>query len=476
MRQIIRNFKIVIILITLLSLNSCTQEKNKWTNGKLASWVTEYMHNAVMFDHFSGTVIMARDGKPFFCKAYGMANYELDVPNNVKTKFRIGSLSKQFTAVAIMQLQERGKLNINDPVGQYLDSCPTTWQSITIKHLLNHTSGIVNFTSLPEATGKFLMVPHTHDEIVDLFRSKPLESAPGERYNYNNSGYYLLGLIIEKVSGKPYAGYLRENILLPLGMKNTDIDDMETIVKNRASGYYLGEDKVFSNSYYTNMGILFSIGGMYSTVEDLLIWEQSFTTARLLKSSTIDEIFTAGKGNYGFGWWIDTLGNCTRMYHDGGITGFSSSLQRIPGEHLTVIAISNRGDDGGIRVAYDIVGKVCDVPATIRGIQPELMKLPSEQLIRIVNDAREKFPIFDIRESKVEELGNYLMHLKEKKQAIEVFKLNVILNPKSANTYFNLAMAYESVDDKLPAIENFKKCLELDQTNKMASERLKRLE
>jgi CubicO group peptidase (beta-lactamase class C family) len=473
MRQKIKRIIIEFILIILMSAVLYPQGKNKWTKKKIVSWATEYMDNAEKFDHFSGSVIIARDGKAIFAKSYGMANYELDVPNYLNTKFRIGSISKQFTAAAIMELQELGKLNIKDPICQYLDSCPNIWQSISIKHLLNHTSGIVNFTNLPEATGKFLMLPHTHTEIVNLFRSKPLESIPGDKYNYNNSGYYLLGLIIEKVSGKPYADFLRETIFVPLGMKNTDFDNMETIVKNRASSYYLGKDKIFYNSDYTNMEILFSIGGLYSTVEDLLIWEQSFTTNKLFKVSTINEIFTAGKGNYGYGWWIDKLGDCTRMYHDGGISSFSSSLQRLPDEHLTVIAISNRGDDGGIRAAYDIVGKICHVPATIRCIQSELMKLPSEQLIKIVSDARENFPNFDIQESKVEELGNYLMLIKETKQAIEVFKLNANLYPKSANAYLKLAMAYEYFGNKDLAIKNFKKCLEFDPINKIASERIK---
>lgn len=472
----VRKFASSILLITLVFIDANAQFKQVKTDKEIIAWTDNYMNDAVKFDHFSGAILIARDGKPIFSKAYGMANYELSVPNNVDTKFRIGSVSKQFTATAVMQLQERGKLNINDSICQYLDDCPSAWKPITIKNLLNHTSGIVNFTRLPEASGSFLVLPHTHSEIVNIFRNLPLESSPGEAYNYNNSGYYLLGLIIEKVSGITYAEYVRKNIFAPLGMNDTGSDDQQTIVKNRASSYSLGSDYVFRNSAYTNMGILFSIGGAYSTVKDLLVWEQSFTHNKLLKSSTKEEMFTPGKGNYGYGWVIDKLGSCARMYHDGGITSFSASLQRLPDAGLTVIAISNRGDDGGIRAAYDVVGKICGVPATIRGIQPELMSLNAEKLVEIINDAKSNFPIFDIRESKVEEIGNYLMLIKQKKQAVEVFKVNVSLYPKSANAYLKLAMAYESVGDKVLAVKNFKQCLELDPGNKTALEHLKKLE
>jgi CubicO group peptidase (beta-lactamase class C family) len=464
-----------IILVAFFVMESPGQFKQISTNDEIIRWTADYMDNAAKFDHFSGAVLIARDGKPIFRKAYGMANYELDVPNNLNTKFRIGSVSKQFTAAAILQLQERGKLNVGDPICKYLDDCPTAWQPITIRHLLNHTSGIVNFTRLAEASGKFLLVPHSHKEIVDVFRHLPLESAPGEKYNYNNSGYYLLGLIVEKASGASYADYLRKNLFAPAGMNDTDSDDGETIVKNRASAYYLGKDSVFRNTYYTNMEILFSIGGAYSTVNDLLLWQQSLANGKILNSASRAEMFTPGKGDYGYGWWIDKLGECRRMYHDGGITNFSTSLQVLPDERLTIIAVSNRGDDGGIRAAYDIAGKICGVPATIRAIQPELMSLPAEKLTEIVNNAKAAFPIFDIRESKVEEMGNYLMLVKQKRQAIEVFRLNVSLYPKSARAYFKLGAAYESVGEKTLAAENFKKAVELDPTDKEAAERLKKL-
>jgi len=452
------------------------QIKRAVTNEEIAAWADEYMAHAEKFDHFSGVILIARDGVPFFNKSYGMANIELSVPNSSKTKFRIGSVSKQFTATAILQLQERGLLNVNDSIVNHLKNCPVSWKEITIRHLLNHTSGLVSFTQLPAASGQFLLLPHTHDEVVNLFRDLPLESKPGEKFNYNNSGYYLLGMIIEKASKMKYADYLQENLLKPLDLKNTGFDDQRTILENRASSYYLNKNKVVRNSYYTDMETLFSIGGLYSTMEDLLRWEQSFVKATLLKPSTIKEMMTPHSGGFGYGWQVDQLGTLTRYRHDGGITNFSASLQTLPSERLTVIAISNKGEDGGIRAACDIAGRVCGVPATIRGIQRELMTLRSDQLQAIVTHTRKHFPRFDFQEEKVEELADYLVQKNEKAQAIEVLDVNVKCHPTSARACIRLALAYESHGNKEQALQYFKQALKLEPNHTKAKEYVERLE
>ena len=463
---------LIISLFIFLNIANGQHGKPIWTNEAIGSWVDEYMGNTVKFDQFNGCVLIARNGKVFYKRAFGLANRELNVPNKTSTRFLIGSVSKQFTAAAIMQLQEKGKLSINETIDKYIDSCPPAWKTITIKQLLNHTSGIVNFTALEEAGGNFLMLPHSHDEILNLFKNKPLESKPGEVFNYNNAGYYLLGMIAEKVTGEKFADYVRKNLFTPMGMNDTNFDDQLTIVKDRASSYSLSDEKVFYNAYYTNMKILFSIGGTYSTVDDLLKWQQSFINQKLLSASSINEMLQPGKGNYGYSWVIEKLGTVRRQYHDGGILFFSASLQYLPEEQITIIAISNSGEDGGIRVAYDIAGKIGNNPATIRAIQPELMKLTAEQSLSLINRYNEGFPNFDIQETKMIEVGNYLMLLKQKKQAIEVFKLNTLLYPKSAVAFLKLAMAFESDGNKELAIKNYKNCLAIEPGNIVANEHL----
>jgi len=245
---------------------------------QIVAKVDEYMNAAARAKYFNGSVLVARNGQPLISKGYGMANLELRVPNKPQTAFRIGSITKQFTATAIMMLQERRKLNVKEPICKYLENCPAGWQNVTIHHLLTHTSGIPSYTSLPDF-GKISTQHFTFADFVDVFRDKPLEFTPGDKFVYNNSGYYLLGLIVEQVSGASYSEFLRGNVFLPLGMKNSGYDDSSTLVPNRASGYYRRKSSFF-NADYMNMTIPYSAGALYSTTEDLLIWSRLFTPIR----------------------------------------------------------------------------------------------------------------------------------------------------------------------------------------------------
>jgi len=220
---------------------------------------------------------VARDGSPIVSKSYGMTNYELNVLNTPQSVFRIASITKQFTATSIMILEERGKLNVNDPICKYLDNCPPAWQPITIRNLLTHTSGIRNYISLPVYLEKAADPRFSFAGFVDVFRNEPLQFAPGERFTYSNSGYFLLGLIIERASRKTYAEFVRDNIFKPLGMKNSGYDDSRTLVPNRAGGY-IWTGRSFANAPYINMSVPFAAGALYSTTADLLLWDQALYT------------------------------------------------------------------------------------------------------------------------------------------------------------------------------------------------------
>ena len=208
------------VFCLLLFQFTLAQTSTAPTADEISRKAEEYMQASVKQEKFSGTILIAKDGKPIISKGYGMANYELETPNTPNTIFRLGSITKQFTAVSIMQLQEKGKLNVNDLICKYLENCPQTWEAITIKNLLTHTSGIPNYTGF-EDFEKTAAEPLKSSEVVARFRDKPLDFKPGENYKYSNSAYHLLGIIIEKVSGKTYADYLQENIFTPLGMKNS---------------------------------------------------------------------------------------------------------------------------------------------------------------------------------------------------------------------------------------------------------------
>ncbi len=311
------------------------------TNDQITAKVNEYMKAVLQVDGFSGTILIARDGKPIVSRGYGMANIELNVPNTPEKIFRLGSITKQFTGMAISMLQERGKLSVSDPMCNYFADCPDIWKPITIKHLLNHTSGITNYTSFPDFA-KTTIMPVTTAAMADRLKKEKLEFVPGERMSYSNSGYFLLGNIIEKVAGKSYPDFLQENIFTPLGMKQTGYDDPLRIIPNRAAGYQKQAGEVI-NASYMDMSVPFAAGSLYSTTGDLLIWDQALYTEKLVSKKSLEEIFTPWKGEagYAYGWGIGKKFGHREISHGGGIYGFATQIARYPDDRVTVVVLSN---------------------------------------------------------------------------------------------------------------------------------------
>lgn len=297
--------------------------------------VDAFMRSAMERSHFRGSVLVARDGNVLVSKGYGMANAEREVLNSARTRFRIGSLTKQFTAMAILMLQEEGKLNVQDPLCKYLPLCPEAWQPLTIRHLLTHTSGIqdVDYTQarVPSAS-----VTNT----LERLRDKPLEFTAGKIFSYSSTNYILLGHVIERASGEPYRAFLQKHILVPLGMKDTDCDDSQHVLQGHAAGYSLRGGSLVSAAH-VNMSILFSAGGLYSTVEDLYKWDQALYTEKLVSRRTLDAMFSPGKGNYGYGWYVEKQFDSQVIGHSGWLDGFHSYVVRIPDKRVSVIVLSN---------------------------------------------------------------------------------------------------------------------------------------
>jgi CubicO group peptidase (beta-lactamase class C family) len=291
-------------------------------------------------DHFSGSILVARDGKVLFSKGYGMANLEHDVPNATQTKFRLGSITKQFTAMAIMILQERGKLNVQDKVKKHLPDAPKAWDEITIHHLLTHTSGIPNYTAFPDFL-KTLPVRVTLKELIGKFKDKPLDFKPGEKFSYSNSGYIVLGQIVETASGQSYPTFMKQAIFEPLKMNDTGYDNGTAILKHRASGYTRRLGIILTNCDYVDMSIPHAAGALYSTVEDLLKWDQALSAQKLVSQKSYEAMFTPFKDNYGYGWLLDKKYGLARQEHGGGIMGFVTIIERYPEEKLLVVALSN---------------------------------------------------------------------------------------------------------------------------------------
>lgn len=288
---------------------------------------------------FMGSVLVARGSDILFDKGYGDADIEWDIPNSPSTKFRLGSITKQFTAASILLLEERGKLSVDDPVKKYVPDAPAAWDKITIFNLLTHTSGIPNFTSFPDYAS-LEPFPATPGQLVGRFRDKPLDFQPGEKWSYSNSGYVLLGYLIEKISGESYEKFVQENIFTPLGMKGSGYDSNSAIIPHRAAGYAPGPNGPV-NAGFVNMTVPLSAGALYSTTHDLLLWEQGLFGGKLLTGASLQKMTTPFKNDYAFGLLVHTVNGHKEIDHGGGIQGFNTHLAYYPDDKLTVVVLGN---------------------------------------------------------------------------------------------------------------------------------------
>jgi len=308
----------------------------------------EIVQSYVSAKQFMGTVLAVRDGKILLNQGYGSANLEWGVPNSPTTKFRLGSITKQFTAACILLLEERGKLKTDDPVKKYLPDAPAAWDKITIFHLLTHTSGIPSFTGFPDYRSTEA-VRTTPEQLVARFRDKPLEFQPGEKWNYSNSGYVLLGYLVEKISGQSYSEFVQQNIFDRLGMKDSGYDSNSAIIPHRADGY-TRRPKGLEHAGYIDMSIPFSAGALYSTTEDLLRWEQGLFGGKLLSAVSLQKMTTPFKHDYAFGLGVLENKGHKLIEHGGGIEGFNTQLSYYPDDKLVIAVLCNvnGGDPGAI--------------------------------------------------------------------------------------------------------------------------------
>lgn len=290
-------------------------------------------------DVFSGSVLVARDGQIVLDRGYGLANREWGAPNDGDTRFRLGSITKQFTAVAIMILNERGLVDLDAPIRTWVPDAPPSWDQVTVRRLLVHTAGVPNFTSFDDfQTTKGQ--PATVDSLIARFRDRPLDFQPGEGRKYSNSGYVLLTAVIEKASGQSYAGFLRQNIFTPLAMNDTGYDRNADVLPRRASGYTPTADGVI-NAAYWDMSIPQGAGGLYSTTHDLLKWEQGLFGGRLLSPASLALLTTPVRDQYAFGVFAAKAQGNTTIAHSGGLDGFNTYMAYDPDRRVTVIVLGN---------------------------------------------------------------------------------------------------------------------------------------
>ncbi|WP_019424553.1 serine hydrolase domain-containing protein [Paenibacillus sp. OSY-SE] len=351
--------------------------KNKETNASIHEttvYLHQYMDALSRNGHFNGAALVALRGNILLSEGYGMANWEHEVPNTPQTKFRIGSITKGFTALAIMQLQEQGLLSVHDAIDEYLPDYPCG-NEIKLHHLLTHTSGIPGYAGLPGYWERTMRLYSPIEQTIASFQHEPLQFQPGERTSYTSSSFILLSAIIERVSGLSYADYIVERICIPLNMNDSGVEDSRTVLKHFASGYSVCNKIIPAE--YVDMSISLGGGGMYSTIADLYKWDRALYTESLLGRESLHHIFGPYSPIFGgYGWVVneETIDGVKRkrVAHHGTMNGFCADFNRFVDDDLVIIVLSNVNITPVERISGDLAriafGDEIDMPETVTAI------------------------------------------------------------------------------------------------------------
>ncbi len=474
---------ILLLFILIISNMSMAQTKVEQIE-KLINTYQEY-------GKFNGSVLVSEQGKVIYKKGFGMANMEWDIPNQPNTKHRLGSITKQFTAMLILQLVAEGKLDLQEPITTYLPDYPkATGDIITTHHLLTHTSGIPNYTAFPKFMEDETRNPYTPEEFVKIFDEKELDFTPGEQFSYSNSGYFLLGVIIEKLSGKTYEQMLQEKIFNPLSMNDSGYDHHSDILKNRATGYEK-QNGSYVNSNYIDMSIPYAAGSLYSTVEDLYKWDQALYTTTLLPKKYMTMYFKPyipafEKTQYAYGWGVgySKIGKSTdsiyTIGHGGGINGFNTNISRTTSNKSLIVLLNNTGgaplNDMTRAIRGIMLGKEYDMPkkSVANAVLAVIKKEGIEAGITYYNTIKNS-EAYSLNEREMNAIGYQLMGEDKIEEASKVFQLITEEFPNSSNAYDSLGESYMKLGKNDLAIKNYRKSVELNPNNLNGIEFLKKL-
>jgi CubicO group peptidase (beta-lactamase class C family) len=304
------------------------------------------------------SVAVVRGRDTVVMKGYGFSDVENDVRATPQTVYRIGSITKQFTAADVMRLVEEGKLSLDDSFGKHLPTLPAAWRGVTIRLLLNHTSGIPSYTGAGPKWATRMRLDLPHDTLIGIVANDPLDFPVGSLWKYNNTGYYLLGMLIERLTGHSYSTEVRDRFFVPLGLRSTMYCDLEPIIKHRAQGYVVGPDRKLMNAPPLSMGQPFSAGSLCSTVGDLVKWQRALAGGGVVKPASYSAMITpegaAARAHYGYGIGRDTVFGRLRIQHGGGINGFNSMLTYFPDDSLSIVVLGNTNGPHIDRVADNI--------------------------------------------------------------------------------------------------------------------------
>jgi CubicO group peptidase (beta-lactamase class C family) len=469
--QNIPKYVMLIVITSFIVLPLSAQE--------MVNEIDQVMDEYVKLDLFSGSVLVAKDGEILYAKAFGEADKDFHVKNTLDTKFNIGSIGKIFTGTSIMQLVQKGKLNVMDPVKKYLPEFPFG-EKILIHHLLTHTSGTYNYFAHPDFAEKIYTIRSVSDALPLIYGQELLFKTPGTEFRYSNSGIVILGAIIEKISGKTYSEYIEENILAPTNMNDTRINFLEEVIENRAVGY----DKRITGEFTRNifrMPPASADGGIETTVLDMLKFDQALYSNSLLSEESKKKMFTPFLEGYAYCWGIRQEYNNYISEHSGGTSGVSAVFKRYTTDRYTLIVLSNYG------------GAATGVGRTLESIifdqDFEKPKLPIGEYLynsyqdkgstyvqnnieNIINDNNYKID----RPFQLNMVGYNLMYSDLIDMAIIVFQHNINLFPDDANLYDSLGEAYMTKGDYKKSRELYIKAKDMDPTFDNPNTMLKKLD
>ncbi|CAM4328766.1 serine hydrolase domain-containing protein [Pseudoalteromonas ostreae] len=470
------------IFITALLLLSHTA-----IAGEHAKEMDAFIEQFHSFKQFNGNVLVAKQGKIIFEKSYGYANFEWDIKNTAETKFRIGSITKQFTALLILQLAQQNKIQLDASLATYLpDYRQDIGNKITIRQILNHTSGLSNYTQTKTFRNDYSRNPYSVDEFIKLLCSDDLLFEPGTQFSYSNSGYFILGAVIEKVTERRYQDVLQENIFKPLNMHNTGYDSHAKIINQRASGYSKNLDG-YTNADYLDMSIPYAAGSIYSTARDLVKWDQALHTNKLINKELKKQMYTVSEQrNYALGWEVNQLDAdkygkpLTQVQHGGGIEGFNAFISRIIEDQLLVIILNNTGGAPMTPMTKGLTNIFYAKPydGATENVDSQLYHALQNggiaQLKSKYNQLDEqKVPL---RERSINYFGYELIAMKKLDAAIAVFELNTAKYPDSANTHDSLGEAYLTANKPVLALKSYQRALELNPDSESAKQAIIKLQ
>lgn len=428
---------------------------------------------------FEGAVLVAKNGEVIFKKGYGLANREWGIKNETNTKFRIASITKQFTAMLALILHEKGVIRVSDSICKYVPDCPMAWKNIAIHHLMSNTSGIPDFQNFPD-NDEFERLSISVEKTIDRFKHLELLFSPGTSFYYSSSGFVLLGYIIEQVTGKTYEDAMTEFIFKPLGMSNSGYDHPSVILLNRASGYT--ESIVPENADYFEMDTPHAAGALYSTVEDLYLYSQALrqnmlVSDKILKSFFTKHIMMNQSLGYGYGWFLGQSFNRKIAQHPGSISGFRSQITLYPEEEVFIVSLNNieTGNPYGVNncIAAILFDEQCDQPK--KYIRDEL-------LLTIINkDVPTAIAqYYELKESNPEQyvFGEQMLYwlgvsLKDKgfwEEAIKIYEWIIQLYPESFEAHKGIADVLRMKGETKLAIRYYTKSVEINPESDDAEE------